>query len=67
MQFPLCVTNIRYRLPGRCSLWWGMFSVSEVLVKQTKAMGRNVFAIESVSGELLGTARRTRKLVSDLM
>lgn len=30
-------------------------------------MGRNVFAIESVSGELLGTARRTRKLVSDLM
>lgn len=39
----------------------------EVVVKQTKAMGRDVFAIESVSGELLGTARRTRKLVSDLM
>ena len=39
-----------------------MFSKPEVVVKQTKAMGRDVFAIESATGELLGTARQTRKL-----
>lgn len=45
----------------------GMFSATEFVVKQTKAMGRDVFAIESATGELLGTARQMRKLVSDLM
>lgn len=40
----------------------GACSEPEVVVKQTKAMGRDVFAIESAAGELLGSARQTRKL-----
>lgn len=40
----------------------GMFSATEFVVKQTKAMGRDTFVIESPSGEPLGTARQTRNL-----
>lgn len=39
-----------------------MFSATEFVVKQTKAMGRDTFVIESASGEPLGTARQTRNL-----
>ncbi len=61
MQFPLRVTNFRYRLPG-IAVHSGACSEPEVVIKQTKAMGRDVFAIESATGELLGSARQTRKL-----
>lgn len=39
-----------------------LFTEPKVVVTQTKAMGRDVFAIESATGELLGPARQTRKL-----
>lgn len=40
----------------------GVFSEQELVVKQTKAMGRDTFAIENPAGELLGSARQTLKL-----
>lgn len=39
-----------------------MFSATEFVVRQTKAMGRDTFVIESASGEPLGSARQTRNL-----
>lgn len=40
----------------------GMLKEQEIVVKQTKAVGRDEFAIETPTGELLGTARQTRKM-----
>ena len=43
-----------------------MFTQREIVVRQTKALGRDTFAIEGPGGELLGTARQTLKM-SDLV
>ena len=43
-----------------------MFRQREIVVRQTKALGRDTFAIEGPDGELLGTARQTLKM-SDLV
>mgnify|MGYP002716114351 FL=1 len=43
-----------------------MWVEQELVVKQTKALGRDAFAIEGPDGELLGTARQTLKM-SDLV
>ena len=43
-----------------------MFRQCEIVVRQTKALGRDTFAIEGPDGELLGTARQTLKM-SDLV
>jgi len=43
-----------------------VFTEREVVVKQTKALGRDTFAIEGPGGTPLGTARQTLKM-SDLV
>ena len=43
-----------------------MLTEREIVVRQTKALGRDAFAIEGPGGELLGTARQTLKM-SDLV
>lgn len=43
-----------------------MLREHEVVVKQTKALGRDEFAIENTQGGVLGTARQTLKM-SDLV
>ena len=43
-----------------------MLTEREIVVRQTKAFGRDAFAIEGPGGELLGTARQTLKM-SDLV
>ena len=43
-----------------------MLTEREIVVKQTKALGRDAFAIETPDGQPLGTARQTRK-ISDLV
>ena len=39
-----------------------MWAEREIVVKQTKALGRDAFAIETPDGQPLGTARQTRKM-----
>lgn len=39
-----------------------MLRENEIVVKQTKALGRDEFAVENTQGEVLGTARQTRNM-----